>query len=61
MSAQEIKVAVLAAWRAAIPMTNERALEIAQEVLVNQPKQRDEFTAWFKKHGATVLQRIGNG
>ena len=60
MNAQEIKVAVLAAWRANIPMTNERALEIAQEVLSAQPKQRAEFTEWFKLHGATVLQRIGN-
>jgi len=60
VNAQEIKVAVLEAWRANLPMTNERALEIVNEVLASQPKQRAEFTEWFKLHGAIVLQRIGN-
>lgn len=61
MTNAELQYAIVAAWKEQRPATDQAALEIAQTVLADYPKERAEFAKWFERNGADALQRVSNG
>jgi len=60
MNHAEKRSEILALWENARPLTLETALSIAEKALLDHPKQRDEFRAWFKLCGEAAVSRVNN-
>lgn len=60
MSHADLRAKINAAWREAThPLTPERALELANEVLKSHPREKAQFAEWFALCGETALARRG--
>jgi hypothetical protein len=60
MTRAEFNNAIVAAWAAEAPVTDERALELAQGIYDAEraTKEKDDFIKWFRRNGATAVTRV---
>jgi len=49
---------IATAWSAARPLTADAALSIAEKLLADHPKEREQFQAWFKKCGDDAVAGV---
>lgn len=57
MSHADLKSAIDVAWKSNLPLTEERALELALDVLATHPRERKGFSDWFLTHGPEAVRR----
>lgn len=58
MSNPILSAQIVAAWREAThPLSKERALEIANEILTG--RERAQFAQWFEINGEAAIRRLG--
>lgn len=58
MTRSEMQIAIVSAWKAVKPLSNEAALSIANTILEPYPTEQRQFADWFEKNGESVLKDI---
>lgn len=59
MTHTELRQAIDTEWRNADkPLSVERARELADEVLANYGKEKNQFAQWFDVNGQTAVSRV---
>lgn len=56
----EFNTAIVNAWAAQAPVTDEQALAIAEGIYDAEraQREREEFRKWFRVNGATAVARV---